>query len=99
MYTDHKNITHFATTQNLSGRQLRYAEYLAEFDYVIIHRKGSENGRADAISRQPSLAEKQAPISRTVFESTPQGHLKQRALGTVRIRNDIIYQDIRQYNE
>ena len=91
VYTDHKNITYFATTQNLSGKQLRYAEYLAEFDYVIIHRKGSENGRADAISRQPSLAEKQAPISQTVFESTPQGHLKQRTLKAIRIQNDTIH--------
>ncbi|KAL6352383.1 hypothetical protein LRP88_14365 [Fusarium phalaenopsidis] len=39
VYTDHKNITHFAKTQELSGRQLRYAEYLSEFDYVIIHVK------------------------------------------------------------
>ena len=51
MYTDYKNISHFFTTQNLNGRQLRYAEYLAEFDYVIIYRKGSENGRTDALSR------------------------------------------------
>ncbi|KAL6352555.1 hypothetical protein LRP88_13019 [Fusarium phalaenopsidis] len=55
VYTDHKNITHFAKTQELSGRQLRYAEYLSEFDYVIIHVKGTENGRADAISRRPDL--------------------------------------------
>ncbi|KAF4472883.1 pol poly, partial [Fusarium albosuccineum] len=52
VYTDHKNISHFAKTQELSGRQVRYAEYLSEFDYIIIHRKGSENGRADAISRR-----------------------------------------------
>ena len=66
VYTDHKNISHFATTQSLSGRQLRYAEYLAEFDYVIIHRKGSENGRADAISRTIGLNYYQSPNSRTI---------------------------------
>ncbi|RKK72672.1 hypothetical protein BFJ68_g18271, partial [Fusarium oxysporum] len=53
VYTDHQNISHFATTQELNRRQLRYAEYLCEFDFVIIHRKGSDNGRADAISRRP----------------------------------------------
>jgi hypothetical protein len=53
VYTDHQNITHFATTQELNRRQLRYAEYLSEFDFIIIHRKGIKNGRADAISRRP----------------------------------------------
>ncbi|OBS15594.1 hypothetical protein FPOA_20713 [Fusarium poae] len=53
VYTDHQNISHFATTQELNRRQLRYAEYLCEFDFTIIHRKGSDNGRADAISRRP----------------------------------------------
>ncbi|KAF4455366.1 pol polyprotein [Fusarium austroafricanum] len=53
VYTDHQNISHFATTQELNRRQLRYAEYLCEFDFIIIHRKGSDNRRADAISRQP----------------------------------------------
>ena len=51
IYTDYKNILHFLITQNLSERQLRYAKYLAKFDYIIIYRKGSKNGQADAISR------------------------------------------------
>uniref|UniRef100_A0A8H7TTS6 RNA-directed DNA polymerase n=1 Tax=Bionectria ochroleuca TaxID=29856 RepID=A0A8H7TTS6_BIOOC len=29
VYTDHKNIQYFATTQQLNGRQIRYAEYLS----------------------------------------------------------------------
>ncbi|RFN44866.1 pol polyprotein, partial [Fusarium flagelliforme] len=57
IYTDHQNISHFATTQELNRRQLRYAEYLCEFDFVIIHRKGSDNGRADAISRRSDFEE------------------------------------------
>ena len=58
VYTNHKNIAHFATIQQLSGKQLKYAEYLAKFNYIIIYRKRSENGRADAISRQPIMEEK-----------------------------------------
>ncbi|KAM4061114.1 reverse transcriptase (RNA-dependent DNA polymerase) [Hirsutella rhossiliensis] len=42
VYTDHKNISHFATTQQLNGRQIRWAECLSEFDYEIIHRKGTK---------------------------------------------------------
>ena len=52
IYTDHKNISHFTTTQTLSGRQVRWAIALAEYDIKIIHTKGTENGRADALSRQ-----------------------------------------------
>ena len=52
VYTDHKNIAYFATAQVLNSRQIRWAEILSEFDYEIIHRKGSENGRADALSRR-----------------------------------------------
>ncbi|KAJ0128881.1 Uncharacterized protein HZ326_28025 [Fusarium oxysporum f. sp. albedinis] len=45
VYTDHQNISYFATIHKLNRRQLRYAEYLCEFDFIIIYRKGSENGR------------------------------------------------------
>ena len=52
VYTDHQNISYFATTQELSSRQVRYAEFLAEYNIEIIYRKGSENSRADALSRR-----------------------------------------------
>jgi hypothetical protein len=78
VYTDHKNISYFATTQQLSGRQLRYAEYLSEFDYVIIHRKGSENGRADAISRRCDFDDGKTVINDQLLHLTPEGHLKQK---------------------
>jgi hypothetical protein len=55
VFTDHKNIAYFATTQELNRRQLRYAEYLCEFDFTIAHCKGTDNGRADAISRRPDF--------------------------------------------
>ncbi|KAM4060262.1 reverse transcriptase (RNA-dependent DNA polymerase) [Hirsutella rhossiliensis] len=57
VYTDHKNISHFATTQQLNGRQIRWAECLSEFDYEIIHRKGTENGRADASADDPTTTQ------------------------------------------
>ena len=51
VYIDHKNISHFFTIQNFNKRQLRYTEYLAKFDYVIIYRKRLKNERADTISK------------------------------------------------
>lgn len=78
VYTDHKNISHFAKTQELSRRQLRYAEELSGFDYIIIHRKGSENGRADAISRRPDLDTGKTQIKEQLLHFTPDGHLEQK---------------------
>lgn len=83
VYTDHKNISHFATTQELSGRQLRYAEYLSEFDYVIIHKKGSENGRADAISRRPDFEVDIPKANEQILAYTPEGHLKQKYIAAI----------------
>jgi hypothetical protein len=73
VYTDHQNITHFAITQELNRRQLRYAEYLSEFDFVIIYRKGSENGRADAISRRPDYDTGTTKFNGQVLETNEKG--------------------------
>jgi hypothetical protein len=53
VYTDHKNLTYFTTSKDLNQRQVRWSEFLSEFNFQIIYRKGSENGRADALSRRP----------------------------------------------
>jgi hypothetical protein len=76
VYTDHQNIAHFATTQELNRRQLRYAEYLCEFDFVIIHRKGSENGRADAISRRPDYDTGTTKFNGQILEHNDKGEYR-----------------------
>ncbi|TPX16414.1 uncharacterized protein E0L32_012424 [Thyridium curvatum] len=53
VFTDHKNLTYFTTSKELNKRQTRWAEFLSEFNFKIVYRKGSENGRADALSRRP----------------------------------------------
>ena len=53
IWTDHKNLRYFTTTKVLNGRQTRWAEFLSEFNFVINYIKGSENARADALSRRP----------------------------------------------
>lgn len=109
VYTDHKNIAHFATTQELSRRQLRYAEYLSEFDYVIIHKKGSENGRADAISRRPDFENEKTRLQEQLFSFNSEGNLEQRQLDVItqrRIRstlqignNNETHREIYKFNE
>ncbi|KAH7461789.1 hypothetical protein FOMA001_g18899 [Fusarium oxysporum f. sp. matthiolae] len=76
VYTDHQNISYFATTHELNRRQLRYAEYLCEFDFVIIHRKGSENGRADAISRRPDYDTGTTKAKEQVLEKNDKGEYR-----------------------
>ncbi|KAJ3482856.1 hypothetical protein NLI96_g6704 [Meripilus lineatus] len=49
--TDHKGLTHLHTQKNLSGRQARWFETIAEFDFDIKHVPGIENILADALSR------------------------------------------------
>lgn len=53
LYTDHQNLQYFTTTKVLNRRQARWAEVLAEFNFKIIYRPGSKNGKADALSRRP----------------------------------------------
>jgi hypothetical protein len=50
------------TTKVLNRRQVRWAEFLAVFDFEIVHRKGKENP-ADAPSRRPDYAEGQERVS------------------------------------
>jgi RNase H-like domain found in reverse transcriptase/Integrase zinc binding domain/Chromo (CHRromatin Organisation MOdifier) domain len=53
VYTDHKNLLYWTTTKQLNRRQVRWSETLASYDFKINHVRGTENGRADALSRRP----------------------------------------------
>ncbi len=50
--TDHKSLIHFQTQPMLSGRQTRWLDTLALFDYRIEYVKGPDNSAADALSRR-----------------------------------------------
>lgn len=50
--TDHANLVKFMTTKELTRRQVRWAEYLARYDFSIVFRAGTLNP-ADAPSRRP----------------------------------------------
>ena len=49
--TDHKGLVHLLGQRNLSGRQARWLEKIAEYDYDVQYVPGVENVLADALSR------------------------------------------------
>jgi hypothetical protein len=50
--TDYCNLEFWCTAQNLTRRQARWALLLADYNFVLIHKPGVENGASDGLSRQ-----------------------------------------------
>ena len=54
--TDHKSLQHFKTQPQLSGRQSRWKDVIANFDFDIEYIEGTLNPVADGLSRRPDHA-------------------------------------------
>ena len=50
--TDNVANTYFKTQKKLTPKQARWQEFLAEFDFVWVHKPGAQNQVADALSRK-----------------------------------------------
>ena len=53
VYTDHRTLECFQGQRDLSRRQARWQEFLADYDFSIEYVRGGENTVADALSRMP----------------------------------------------
>ncbi|GBE85800.1 hypothetical protein SCP_0803220 [Sparassis crispa] len=53
VYTDHRTLENFFRQKELSRRQARWQEFLAQYDFDIKYIKGEENIAADVLSRIP----------------------------------------------
>jgi len=53
--TDHRNLLFATQPQKLSMRQARWQEVLSYYDYIVKYRPGSQNVKADALSRRPDF--------------------------------------------
>ena len=52
IWTDHKNLEYFMSSQNLNRKQARWTLYLSRFNFVLKHIPGSKMGKADGLSRR-----------------------------------------------
>ena len=53
IYSDHRNLLTFTEKRIYNRRQVRWAEKLSRFDFVIVFRPGKQSGKPDALSRRP----------------------------------------------
>jgi hypothetical protein len=74
--TDHANLRYFMTTKTLNGRQARWSEYLAAFDFVIEYRAGKKNP-ADGPSRRPDYVPKDGEAADMSMLPTLQEKIRQ----------------------
>ena len=51
---DHKGLEYFMTTKKLTPRQVRWAEFLLEFNFVISYQSGKKNNKANTLTRKPN---------------------------------------------
>ena len=42
------------STKRLTSRQVSWAEFLSEFNFVISYQSGKKNDKADALTRKPN---------------------------------------------
>jgi len=51
IWSNHKNLEYFMSSQKLNQRQVRWALYLSRFDFMLKHVPESSIGKADSLSR------------------------------------------------
>ncbi|TMC13855.1 MAG: hypothetical protein E6J34_24345, partial [Chloroflexi bacterium] len=89
-------VTYIQNQEKITAKQARWLTYMAQFNYIIIHRPGSQNQVADAISRRDifgiTTIDNQHWIERLRQLST-----KVELKPWMNVRNGLIYKDNRLY--
>eukprot|EP00833_Pecoramyces_ruminatium_P006384 jgi/Orpsp1_1/1180416/evm.model.c7180000073352.1 len=57
IFSDHRNLLYQKKPEKMTQRLVRWSLFLAEFNFVIVYRSGSANGKPDALSRRPDYLE------------------------------------------
>ncbi len=99
VFTDHKNLLYFTTTKVLNRRQVRWSEEMSNYNFEITYRKGSENGRADALSRRADYMRDMAETSHAILQEAEDGTMsynrKVSLAATLQILNDAEEREMR----
>src|SRR5882672_1241018 len=53
--SDHKNLKYFATTKQLTHRQVRWSEYLSGFNYLIRYHAGRLGTKPDVLTHREDV--------------------------------------------
>src|SRR5882757_7645427 len=53
IWSNHKNLEYFMSSQKLTWWQARWSLLLAEYEFTLHHRPGTSNSKADGLSRRP----------------------------------------------
>ena len=73
--SDHKNLTFFTTTKELTRRQSRWSEQLGQYKFEIRYTPGKDNARADALSRRSDYLQGKQPYSHNILKVNQDGSL------------------------
>lgn len=68
VFTDHSNLKYFMTTKQLSRRQVRWSEFLQQFDFVIKPVSGKSNAKVDALTRRSQDLPQDAQDARVRYQ-------------------------------
>ena len=84
VWTDNKNLEYLNSTKSLTRRQVGWAEFLLEFDFIVNYRPGEKNGKPDALSRREDHRPKEGS------EAQPVQCLFK--LGQLRLESELVWQ-------
>ena len=79
LHTDNSALSYIKTNKNLSARLSRWILVLAEYDFDVVHRKGTQNQMADALSRNAidKIYSSNTAKSRKIIENGKKKIIKQ----------------------
>jgi len=63
IFSDHRNLLYQKKPEKMTQRLVRWALFLSEFNFKIVYRAGSANGKPDAHSRRPDYASENDNLS------------------------------------
>ncbi|KAF8759769.1 hypothetical protein RHS01_01831 [Rhizoctonia solani] len=61
------NLEYFSTSQSLNKRQIRWANFLVDYNFQIIYRPGAQNKKADILSRRYDLVPLEGGVENQVL--------------------------------